>query len=360
MTNSIEFTTVHHKIMSFMWKNGQSSRNELGKHLHVDPSTISRNISLLTRTGIVKTIGESPASSKGGRKTRILSFNDEWKKILGISIEQGEVTSTLATLRGKILKKEYATMDVNGENILEIIKDVYFKYKSEDLIGISIATPGIVSTKEGTIVLSTALNIKKMPIVKMIENELKVKTIVMNNANAAAASHFMSSNNLIYFIFSIPYCLERPVGIGAGIMINGEIHEGFNSRAGEFWRSFSLTQERGLTVNDLRKEDVPKKLKLKEFVNYFSDLLEIAVDIVDPELYIVGGDITMLPGWVGKDLIETTYEKIPFQIERKIKGVVDSNGTFSIAKGAALGFSSKMIKNFNFTKQIFENVVEAE
>ncbi|WP_456400604.1 ROK family protein [Mesoaciditoga sp.] len=358
MAKFVEFTTVHHKIMNFMWKNVQSSRNELGKHLHVDPSTISRNINLLTQTGIVKTVGESPASSKGGRKTRILALNEEWKKILGISIEQGEVTSTLTTLRGRVLKKEYMTMDVNGENIIEIIEDVYFKYKSEDLIGISIATPGIVSTKEGAIELSTALKIKKMPIVKMIENKLKVKTIVMNNANAAAASHFMNSKDLVYFIFSIPYCLERPVGIGAGIVINGEIHEGFNYRAGEFWRSFSLTQEKNLTVNDLKNEAVLKRLRLKEFVDYFSDFLEIAVDIVDPELYIVGGDITMLPTWVGEELISVTYKKIPFQVERSINGVIDTNGTFSIAKGAALGFSSKMMNDFNFARQIFRNVRE--
>ncbi len=351
--SELSLTRLQHKIVKMMWKEQKSSRLKMGEALGVNPSTISRNLAPLIELELVKTVGESPASSKGGRRTKILSFNDTWKKIVGISVEQGEVTTLLTTLNGTVLQKDYEVMDVNSSNIVNIIKEKIFKYENEEILGVSVATPGIVSSESGRILFSSALGIKDLDLENALEEELDRKVLIMNNANAASASHFMKSNDLVYFIFSIPYDLQRPIGIGAGIMINGKIHEGFNSQAGEFWKSFSLTTQKGLTVKDLRSEEVIEKLKLNEFIDYFSDFLEIAVNLVDPEMYVVGGDISLLPKWVGQKLIDEVYHKIPYRSVRKLKGVVDANGTISIAKGAALAFASKVMEKFNFAKEVF-------
>lgn len=350
--SNISLTKLQHKIVRMMWKERKSSRLWMGKALGVNPSTISRNLTPLIERELVKIVDESPASSKGGRKTKILSFNDDWKRILGVSVEQGEVTTVLTTLKGAVLEKKYEVMDVSSENIVDILRNKYHEYESEEILGVSVATPGIVSSQDGKILFSSALGIKDLQLEEALEEKFNRKVLIMNNANAASASHFMKSNDLVYFIFSVPYDLRRPIGIGAGIMINGKIHEGFNSQAGEFWKSFALTAQEGLTVKDLRNENVIEKLKLDEFIDYFSDFLEIAVNLVDPEMYVVGGDISLLPEWVGEKLINEVYRKIPYRSIRKLKGVVDTGGTVSIAKGAALAFASKVMEKFNFTKEV--------
>ncbi len=349
----ILLTKLQHKLIRTMWKEKKSSRAKVGKALGVNPSTISRNLAPLIEHELVKIVGESPASSKGGRKAKILSFNEKWKKIIGISVEQGEVTVVLTDLQGNVLKKDYEFMDVNATNIVNVVKEKFLKYSDEDILGVSVATPGIVSSESGRILFSSALGIRDLELENTLEETFKRKVLVMNNANAASAFHFMKSNDLVYFIFSIPYDLKRPIGIGAGIMINGKIHEGYNSQAGEFWKSFALTSQEGLTVKDLQDETVIKMLKLDEFVDYFSDFLEIAVNIVDPEMYVVGGDVSLLPKWVGEKLINKVYKKIPYRSVRKLRGVVDTGGTVSIARGAALAFASKMMEKFNFAKETF-------
>lgn len=353
-TNSqSRFTKTQHKIMRYLWKKGKSSRSEIGNEIGFDTSTISRTLTPLMRKEMIRIVGESPASSKGGRKTHILSFNNSWKHILGISIEQGEVTIVLSNLAGEVLKEDYSVINVHSGNIFDIVEKNFSKYDEDAIAGISIATPGMVSSQYGKIIFSSALGIEDLEFEKHLEEKLGVKVLVMNNANAASACYSMKSTHLVYFIFSIPYKLKRPVGVGAGIMIEGKTYEGFNSYAGEFWRSFSLTDDETLTVKDLNK-DISKKLKLKRFVEYFSEVLEIAIDIIDPEIYVIGGDIDLLPEWVGENLISAAYNRIPFQSTRKLKGIVDRNGTLSIAKGAALAFVGKFMGDFNFAKKVFQ------
>ncbi len=218
----------------------------------------------------------------------------------------------------KIIEKdkfETNALYIKGKGIMELIanciKELRERYDDIDCVGISV--PGAVDSNTSEILAATknipesqGLNIRKE-----INKHININIEVINDANAAALGEKVNGelNGVDTGVF-----ITLGTGIGAGIIIGGEIYEGFRFSAGEVgrhyidqgtWETFSSV--RGLTNSfhlmfgrNFSGEECFEYGKENEIaINYIdkwyrSVSLGIAniIYILNPEKVIIGGGIS--------------------------------------------------------------------
>ncbi len=117
------------------------------------------------------------------------------------------------------------------ERIVLTIKELLDNYGSkEEIKGIGIGVPGVCDIEKGVVVWAPNLFWKNVHIRSALENEFNLPTYIDNDANAAALGEAWSGagkgkSNIV--------CITIGTGIGAGIVLNGEIFHGMSNGAGE-------------------------------------------------------------------------------------------------------------------------------
>ena len=94
---------------------------------------------------------------------------------------------------------------------------------------IGIGIPGTVSTETGMVMYSCNLPLEKINVAEIIAGKCKKNVTVLNDADAAAYGEYVvSPEKSDSFV-----CITLGTGIGAGIIINGRIYNGFNGAGAE-------------------------------------------------------------------------------------------------------------------------------
>ncbi len=102
--------------------------------------------------------------------------------------------------------------------------------KAEDVISVGVGTPGTVNKNTGYIEFANNLDFKQVPAKEMLEERLKMKVFLDNDANCAALGEAVAgsgkgSKNFV--------AITLGTGVGSGIIIDGKIINGANFAAGE-------------------------------------------------------------------------------------------------------------------------------
>ncbi len=120
------------------------------------------------------------------------------------------------------------------DKIIEALLELIEKFKKEHLImGVGIATAGIVNPETGEVVGSTG-NLpgwEGTPLKKIIEAKTALRVHVENDANAAAYGEVCASPHLQNKTCIVTVTLGT--GIGVGIIIDGDVYRGAHFAAGE-------------------------------------------------------------------------------------------------------------------------------
>lgn len=132
-------------------------------------------------------------------------------------------------------KIRFETLDVDStlSKLKDSVKEIMAKHDltPENVWGIGISCGGPLDSKRGIIMSPPNLpgwdNIK---IVDMLEKEFGIKSAIQNDANACALAEWKygagkGSENMVFMTFG--------TGLGAGLILNGELYDGENGNAGE-------------------------------------------------------------------------------------------------------------------------------
>ena len=146
----------------------------------------------------------------------------------GIDIGGTKCAVLTADQNGTILEKiKFPTTTVN-ETIANIIDGVR-KLGCSDAIGISCGGP--LDSKKGIILSPPNLpGWEEIPIVQILEDEFQVPVAIQNDANACALAEWKfgagrGCENMVFLTFG--------TGLGAGLILNGQLYSGTNDMAGE-------------------------------------------------------------------------------------------------------------------------------
>ena len=93
----------------------------------------------------------------------------------------------------------------------------------QKIAGIGLAVPGLVDSKRGIMLITPNFGWKDTPLKEILEEEFHTAIFIDNNVNAMALSEaqFGVGRGVKNFI-----CVNVGMGIGSGVIIDGEIYRG--------------------------------------------------------------------------------------------------------------------------------------
>jgi len=364
-------------VLKIIENNGPISRADIGKIVRLTPPTISAIVRNLIERGIVREIGKGDSS--GGKKPILLQINPEAAYLVAVDLggENG-IRVALMDLSCNIVKeKSYPkTEPFNSKklkNTLNIlIKDFLEEIDApvEKIFNICIGVPGIIDFNTMKITVAPYLNwevsiddlnISERGIPVIIEND--VNLMALGEKTKGVAQEF---NNFVF--------VGERIGIGAGIIINGKLYQGANNAVGEIGYLFvdpNYAPENSKDFGCLEKlasskvivekarEKIGHQIKIMEIFKLAAEGDSVAVEIIketlkflaygigniscvlNPELVVIGGGISILPPIFLEEIKVTLQSIIPLVPRIEFSKL----GEDSVLIGAAVKVFEPLKKN---------------
>jgi predicted NBD/HSP70 family sugar kinase len=225
-------------LAATMGRPGPLTRAELTTATGLSAPTVGSLAGELMKLGLLSELGRGP--STGGRRPRALQFNASYGFVAGVVLEARTTRLALADLAGTTLAvTEAATPQDDGpERLLEwmsgLIQDLFTKAGPPGgrLLAVTAGLPGAVDRERGTVVglMPGFRSWENLGVGASLSRLLGAPIVVENDVNLAVlGEHWRGAaqgHDTCAFI-------SLDVGIGAGILIGGELHRGHHSLAGE-------------------------------------------------------------------------------------------------------------------------------
>ncbi|WLD92799.1 ROK family transcriptional regulator [Alkalihalobacillus sp. AL-G] len=216
---------------------GPISRADIAKQIQLTPPTVSNIVKELIDTGFVFE-SKQGESIGGGRKPTLLELNARNFYIIGLDVGPKYLRTIMADLNGKLIESssEIIPESVTNEGLIELmrnaIKNIIDNYQKEKekFIGIGVGMHGAVDVQKGISLFAPSLHLRDIPIKEIFEYEFDMLVKVENDARAMALgeSWFGNGNGSKNVI-----TINVGRGIGAGVVLDGELFYGEHFIAGE-------------------------------------------------------------------------------------------------------------------------------
>ncbi len=218
------------------------SRAEIARLTRLTGTTVSDIVSSLIDEGLIMEIGLG--QSQGGKNPILLGLVEDSRWIAGLDLAQNEFRGAVVNLRGR-LRDAVAVPVVDSQRLDALplvyqILDELIGGTGQPLSGIGVGAPGLVNTREGLVVNAVNLNWEHLPLARLLEARYQLPVCILNDCHAAAigentyAQGSRKDENLI--LINVHH------GIGAGLIINGEIFHGDDGFAGEIGHVVAVPQ----------------------------------------------------------------------------------------------------------------------
>ena len=332
-------TPTQHRILRYIWKRGETTRKEISRELDLNPSTITRNLRPLLESGIVEIKGHISSEGFVGRKSDIVDLNQRWREIVGISVERGGVVALLVDMRGNVLKRTGRFELVNSKNLVDILTDAFEELATERVMALTVGVPGIV--RDGVVVFSEALGLRDFDMERSLEEILKKKVYIMNDANASVANFSSDSENTLCFLLTIPYDLGEKVGLGTGLWIYGRLYTGSHGAAGETGEGVPLSEGGTFTLDDLKSGRLKTEDLNPAFESWMVDKVSSLTNFVDPDVVILTGDVNALPSDLTERMVSSIEKHLLVDVELRL----DTSGRDAVARGSAVAFLNVLMND---------------
>lgn len=236
-TGSTKFVKqLNRKDILQLLKQKSMSRADLAKETRLSRPCISALVDEMIREGWIFEAGIG--KSRGGRKPILLDFNSQAFAVAGAIFEGSELQLAIADLKGSILARyrTHLAQPNCGETALQELESglkVLLKDSGTDknkLLGMGVGLPGITQRRSGTISYAPSTGWMGLPVQKEIEERLGLPVIIDNDVNMMALGEYYEGvgaafSNLVYMYVG--------TGIGAGIVLDGQLYRGSTEAAGE-------------------------------------------------------------------------------------------------------------------------------
>jgi predicted NBD/HSP70 family sugar kinase len=227
-------TKQHNRDLVFntILANELISRAEIARSTQLTRTTVSEVVAGLIGEGLVEEAGFS--SSVGGKPSIQLSLVADSRYRIGLNLARDRFTGAVVNLRGDLKDTVEIPVQWNDRGqalqlVFQIV-DQLLKKGWKPIVGIGVGAPGLINTREGQVVRAVNLDWQDFPLAHLLQERYQLPVAVMNDSQATAVGEFVyghhqAGSNLIVITVNN--------GIGAGLLINGQLFQGDNGYAGE-------------------------------------------------------------------------------------------------------------------------------
>ena len=227
------------RILRLVRDSGQISRIEISRTCNLNKAYVTDLVTKLIKAGFLEETGKVLSSGKVGRKRILLKFRPTAGLVAGVDIGMTRATVALTDLNAKILQQETFeySLEASASEVLSRVAATITSlltasnYPQSMLVGIGVGVQGVIDYTTNTLVVShnkrawqgeslSADLEATFNVPVYVENDVKTMTIgeyLLGAAKGTKTSVYIWVGD----------------GLGAGMMINGQLHRGITSSAGE-------------------------------------------------------------------------------------------------------------------------------
>lgn len=223
-------------IVELVRRSGAISRAEIARSLALSPATVTRTVGRLLESGAVSE--RDRGHSSGGRPPVMLSYNPRAAALIGVDVGGTKIAAVISDLDGCFLaRRVVATWPEHGgpaglDAVIAVIDELLAlpEVAGAPVRGIAVGVPGVTRHREGVVEWSPGLDWRDLPLAALLRERFKRPVFIENDVNLAALGEAARGagqgvSSLVGIFIG--------TGIGAGIVLNGQLYRGANEAAGE-------------------------------------------------------------------------------------------------------------------------------
>ena len=357
------------KIYQYIYRSKLTSKLQIVQDLQMGLSTVSQNLNLLENEGLIEKNGYF--DSTGGRKANAIQIVSDFRISIGVGILKNIFHITAIDLYGNTVYTDtipltYSNTAVYYQQITDKVKDFIDKnqYPENKILGVSIATQGITSPDNTTVIYGNIMNNTGMRL-KDFSRHLPYPCHLEHDSKSAA---FLELWNHPELDSAVVFLLNR--NLGGAIITNHQIHQGRSMHSGTiehicinpdgplcycgkrgcletYCSANSLEQASGMAIKEffplLKEKKSPQLIQIwEDYLNHLAFAMKNLNLIIDAPIIISG---YLAPYFTEKDtdyLLEQINSMTPFKLEEE-QLLVGTHGQYTPAIGAALFYVEKFI-----------------
>lgn len=227
------------RVMQSLRDHGRMSQASIARATGLSRTTVSSLVAELRDAGLIGPVDEKPPATKRGRRGVQLALQPSATAVLGLDFGHSHVRVAVADLAHNVLAERIVDLDVShraretldlaARMVDEALAEVGIDRKHVAAAGVGI--PGPVDRARGMVGSTTIMpGWVGIPIATELESRLHLPVEIENDANLGALAELAwgagrSCRNVAY--------IKAATGIGAGIVIEGQLVRGAFGTAGE-------------------------------------------------------------------------------------------------------------------------------
>ena len=316
-------------VVNILTKFGPISQTQICEISGLSRATVSTIIGDLRKEDLVVEV--SRATSTSGRRRVLLELNGDAGYVIGVDLGGTKMAGAVTNLHGKVIfsLKEPTNASKGPEAVFRSLLTFINRLAKESGIdrnrikGVGIGIPGVV-VDNSVVQWAPALNWRDYPLVQKLREHLDFPVFIENDVNLQALGEYWYG---VGQGMDVLVCLAIGTGLGAGIILNGQLFLGAHEAAGEVCNmvvsptqlgqnypgfGFLESQASGTAIaqkysevsassEEIDAEQVFKLARLGdqtalEVVEDFTKHLAMAIvsiaTVLDPELIVLGGGVS--------------------------------------------------------------------
>ena len=359
------------KIYQYIYRSKLTSKLQIVQDLQMGLSTVSQNLNLLENEGLIEKNGYF--DSTGGRKANAIQIVSDFRITIGVGILKNMFHITAIDLYGNTVYTDtipltYSNTAAYYQQITDKVKDFIEKnqYPEDKILGVSIATQGITSPDNTTVIYGNIMNNTGMRL-KDFSRHLPYPCHLEHDSKSAA---FLELWNHPELDSAVVFLLNR--NLGGAIITNHQIHQGCSMHSGTiehicvnpdgplcycgnrgcletYCSANSLEQASGMTIKEffplLREKKSPQLIQIwEDYLKHLAFAMKNLNLVIDAPIIISG---YLAPYFTEDDtdyLLRQINSMTPFELKEE-QILVGTHGQYTPAIGAALFYVKEFIQS---------------
>ena len=220
-------------VLRAIYDRNEVSRAEVARLTGLTRTSVSQLVGELLDDRLIEETGRGP--STGGKAPIMLRVRADGRHLIGLDLGESTFSGAIVDLRGNIVRRLSVPLEGrDGEAALQLvyalIENLASGNGSSPMLGIGIGAPGLIDSRTGDVRWAVNLAWESLPLGKLVAERFGVPVVVANDSQAAAVAEltFGSTSRRENLVV-----VRVGRGIGAGIVLGGQLFHGDGAGAGE-------------------------------------------------------------------------------------------------------------------------------
>lgn len=288
---------------------------EIAKSIQLARSTVEEALAVLSEKRLVEELAPVTPRGRAGRPARRYRFRREAGCAVGIGVDHLQIGAMVSDLNGAILRQHARPLpnDINAVDPVEEIVDTVREaltavgLTQDQLYATAVGLPGLITPGGRVLRCDPAPAWAGLPVSDLLAEHLGCPVTIENHGRMAVVGECWKgppagAEDVLFLIGGI--------GLGVGLIVNGEVVRGRHGAAGEIGHHPLFTGTVTARLRDLLAAAAPGEAPEEaaaraltagpdpafaefrsHYVEYLASVVSMLVLTVDPEHIILGGSL---------------------------------------------------------------------